>query len=113
MTIEQLLERVVNLETIAKNIDKVHPVGPTLDNKQQCTVKFKTNSSKEEIYIAQKKQKKHDKHRCLVNFEPFLTEGRIELLSNVNDKIKDNGSVKFVYADMLGTLKMILQNPLK
>ena len=47
--------------------------------------------------MAQKDQKKHDKHRRTVNFKPFCTRRRIELLSNANDKIKDNDSVKSVY----------------
>ena len=57
--------------------------------------------------MAQKDQKKHDKHRRTVNFKPFCTRRRIELLSNANDKIKDNDSVKFVYTDMHRTLKIV------
>ena len=53
------------------------------------------------------------KGKCPVNFKPSLTQRRIELLSNANDKIKDNDSVKFVHADMHGTLKIVLQNPPK
>ena len=99
---------------IVNNIDKVHPVGETLDNKQQCIVKFKTDSFKEKNIHAQKEQKKRDKRRRLVvNFKPSLTRRRIELLSRANDKINDNDSVKLVYADMHGTLKIVLQNSLK
>ena len=157
MTIEQLLERVVNLETrvkcleselsttkrtgdnlkimlvsqqqysrlpcaaeseidkniIANNIDKVHPIGATLDNKQQRIVKFKTDSFKEKICMAQKQRKERDERRRPVNFEPSLTRRRIELLSNAKHKTKNNDLVKFAYRDMHGTLKIVLQNPLK
>ena len=63
--------------------------------------------------MALKERKKRDQRRRPVNFKPSLTWRRIELLSNANDKIKDNDSVKFVYADMHGRLKIVLQNPLK
>ena len=84
-----------------------------LDNKQQCVVKFKTDSFKEKNIHAQKEQKKRDKRRRLVNFKPSLTRRRIELLSRANDKINNNDSVKLVYADMHGKLKIVLQNSLK
>ena len=29
-------------KNIANNIDKAHPIGATLDNKQQCIIKFKS-----------------------------------------------------------------------
>ena len=63
--------------------------------------------------MAQKKQKKRDKRRRLVNFKPSLTRRRIVLLSNAKYKTKDNDSVKFVYADMHRTLIVVLQNLLK
>ena len=63
--------------------------------------------------MAQKKRKKRDKRRRLINFKPSLTRRRIELLSNAKHNTKDNDSVKFVYADMHRTLKVVLQNHLK
>ena len=106
-------ESGIDKNIIANNIDKVHPIGATLDNKQQRIVKFKSDSFKEKIYMAQKERKKRDKRRRLVNFKQSFTQRRIELLSNANYKIKDNDSVKFIYADMHGTLKTVLQNSLK
>ena len=101
-------ESEIDKNIIANNIDKVHPIGETLDNKQKRIVKFKVDSFKEKIYMVQKERKKRDKLRRPVNFKPSLTQRRIELLSNANDKTKDNDSVKFVYANMHGTLKMAL-----
>ena len=106
-------ERGVDKNIIANNIGKFHSIGAVLDNKQQRIIKFKSNSFKEKIYMAQKERKKRNKRGRLVNFKPSLTRRRIELLSNANDKIKDNDSVKFDYADLHGTLKIVLQNPLK
>ena len=63
--------------------------------------------------MAQKEQKKRDKCRRPVNFKPSLTGRTTELLSNANDKTKDNDSVKFFYLDIDEKLKIVLQNPLK
>ena len=106
-------ESEIDKNVIANSIYKVHLFGTTLDNKQQRIVKFKTDSFKEKICMAQKERKKRDKRRLPVNLEPSLTQRRIELLSNAKDKTKDNDLVKFVYVDMHGTLKIVLQNPLK
>ena len=63
--------------------------------------------------MTKKNRKKRDKRRRSVDFKPSFTRRRIELLSNVNNKIRDNDSVKIAYTDMHGTLKIVLQNPLK
>ena len=48
-------ESRIDKNIIANNTDKVHPIGATLDNKQQCIIKFKSNSFKEKICMAQKR----------------------------------------------------------
>ena len=63
--------------------------------------------------MTKKERKKRDKRGRSVNFKPSLTRRRIELLSNVNNKIRDNDSVKIANTDMHRTLKIVLQNPLK
>ena len=70
-------ESEIDKNIIANNIDKVHPIGETLDNKQKRIVKFKVDSFKEKIYMVQKERKKRDKRRRPVNFKPSLTRGRI------------------------------------
>ena len=70
-------ESGIDKNIIANNIDKVHPIGATLNNNQQRIVKFKTNSFKEKINIAQKERKKRDKRRRPVSFKPSFTRRRI------------------------------------
>ena len=70
-------ESGIDKNIIANNIDKVHPIGATLNNNQQRIVKFKTNSFKEKINMAQKERKKRDKRRRPVSFKPSLTRRRI------------------------------------
>ena len=106
-------ERRIDRNIIVNNINKVHPTGETLDTKQQHIVKFKTNSFEKYIYIyiwPQKERKKCDKCRCLGKFKLSVAWRTIKLLANATYKIKDNDSVKFVYADMHGALKIVLQN---
>ena len=104
-------ESRIDRNIIVNNINKVDPTGATLDTKQQHIVKFKTNSFKKYIYIwPQKDRKKCDKCRCLGKFKLSVTWRTIKLLSNATNKIKDNDSVKFVYADTHGALKIVLQN---
>ena len=43
-------ESGIDKNIIANNINKVHPIGATLDNKQQRIVKFKTDSLKKNIH---------------------------------------------------------------
>ena len=43
-------ESGIDKNIIANNINKVHPIGATLDNKQQRMVKFKTDSLKKNIH---------------------------------------------------------------
>ena len=50
-------ESGIDKNIIANNINKVHPIGATLDNKQQRIVKFKTDGLKANIHGPEKKKK--------------------------------------------------------
>ena len=58
---------------IEQNVDKIHPVGKIVNEKQQRIVKFTSDSFKERIYLAQKQKKKQDQRRRSINFKPSLT----------------------------------------
>ena len=47
-----------------------------------------------------------------LNVQPSLSRNRIDLLRKANDAIEGNEKFKFVYADMRGSLKFILNEPL-
>ena len=63
--------------------------------------------------MAQKTEKKNMINAGAQLILNHLSYEKIELLSKANDKIKDNNSGKFGYADMHGILKIVLQNLLK
>ena len=106
-------ESGIDKNIIKQNVGKIHPIGKIVEDQQQRIVKFTSDSFKEKIYLAQKERKKRETRKRPVNFKPSLTRRRIELLSNADQKTANNNAVKFVFADMHGTLKMVLHNPFK
>ena len=106
-------ESGIDKDIIKQNVDKIHPIGEIVNDKQQRIVKFTTDNFKEKIYLAQKERKKREPRRRTINFKPSLTRRRSKMLANANQKIENNEAIKFVSADMHGSLKIVLQNPLK
>ena len=74
-------ESGIDKNTIANNIDKIHPIGATLDNKQQRIVKFKSDRNKEKIYMTKKERKKRDKRRSCCPTQ--MIKSRIMIQSNL------------------------------
>ena len=108
------LTRIPN-EELKTNMDNMHRTGPyqPSTNTQPVIVRFKSHSFKEKIYSKWKNVNKN------IKLVPSLTRRRSQLLNKLqialNDS-KENGildAVKFVFADVHGSLKLVLQNPYK
>ena len=116
--LENLQKTGLLLEETERNIDKFHWVG-IFDHEAQTQpiiVKFKTHSFKEKIYHQQKKLPKG------IKISQLLTKRRSDILQQVQHIIKEESSddspneegiVKFAFADVHGTLKIILTKSCK
>ena len=98
----------IDCEVTMNDVDKLHRVGPVKGDKQDCVVRFKSHSAKENFYL-----KRKSGPRRHIKIGPSLTPSRRELLNDaqyvVEDYIEKNiGSnlPEFVYADMHGNLKV-------
>ena len=107
------------LEEIERNIDKLPRVG-RFDHETQFTqpiiVEFKTHSFKQKIYHQWKKLAKW------IKISPSLTNQRSDILQQVQHIMKVENSddspnkeriVKFAFADVYGTLKIVLTKSYK
>ena len=82
---------------------------------QAIIVKFKTHSFTEKIYHQQKKLVKG------IKISPSLTKWHSDILQQVqhiikeesSDDLPNEGVVKFAFADVHGTLKIVLSKPYK
>ena len=117
--LENLQKTGLPKEEIERNIDKLHRVG-RFDHETQTQpiiVKFKTHGFKEKIYHQRKKLAKG------IKISPSLTKRRSDILQQVQHIIKEESSedspngeegiVKFAFADVHGTLKIVLSKPYK
>ena len=106
-------------EEIERNIDKLHRVG-RFDHETQTQptiVKFKTHSFKEKIYHQRKKLAKG------IKISPSLAKRRSDILQQVqqhiikkessDDSPNEEGIVKFAFADVHGTLNIVLTQSYK
>ena len=113
--IDKLEQTGIPKEELITNIDKLHRTGPyqPSTNTQPVVVRFRSHSFKEKIYSKRKNVNRN------IKLVPSLTRRRSQLLNKLqialNDS-KENGildAVKFVFADVHGSLKLVLQNPYK
>ena len=113
--LDKLEQTGIPREELKTNIDKLHRTGPCQPstNTQPVIVKFKSHSFKEKIYNKRKNVNKN------IKLVPSLTRRRSQLLNKLQTALnnsKENGIldvVKFVFADVHGSLKLVLQNPYK
>ena len=113
--IDKLEQTGIPKEELKINIDKLHrtaPYRPSI-NTQPVIIKFKSHSFKEKIYNKRENVNKN------IKLVPLLTKRRLQLLNKLqialNDS-KENGildAVKFVFADVHGSLKLVLKKPYK
>ena len=115
-------ETGIDEDVIEQNIDKIHPIGQPEDGKQCRIVKFTSDSFKERLFMKNKQRKKayiekQEKANKPVsirfNFEPSLTKRQLELLQYAKEKLTAVKEIKFLYADMHGNLKVVLNTPIR
>ena len=112
-------ENDITKDIIIKNIDKTHPIGRTYKKGlQRRIVKFTSNSFEEKPF---KKHKKNKTKKSLktkrktkqpinvkINLQPSLTKNCLWMLKYAKEKLDDVEEVKFIYVDMPGNLKVVL-----
>ena len=113
--IDKLGQTGISKEELKINIDKLQRAGPyqPSTNTQPVIVRFRSHSFKEKIYNKRKNVNKN------IKLVPSLTRHHLRLLNKMqialNDS-KENGildAVKFVFADLHSSLKLVQQNPYK
>ena len=121
----ETLERECRIspDLIKNNLDKTHPIGhPDEYGKQRRIVKFTTDSFKETVFRKHKhrrssyieRQKRSGKPvQIEVKLQPSLRIYRIGLLKFANSQFEGAKNIKFAYADMHGTLKVMLKTPVR
>ena len=110
--IDKLEQTGIPKEELKTNIDKLHRTGPYQPSTktQPVIVRFKSHSFKEKIYSKRKNVNKN------IKLVPSLTRRRSQLqnkLQTASNDSKENGildAVTFVFADVHGSLKLVLQN---
>ena len=113
--IDKLEQTGIPKEELKTSIGKLHRTGPyqPSTNTQPVIVRFKSHSFQEKIY---NKRKNVNKNIKLVS---SLTRRRSEQLNKLQIALNDskvNGIldvVKFIFADVHGSMKLVLQNPYK
>ena len=116
---ENLQKTCLPKEEIERNIDKLHRA-KIFDHETQTQpiiVKVKVHSFKEEIYHQEKKLAKE------IKVSQSLTKRRSDILQQVQYIVKEessdellneeDGTVKFVFANVHRTLKIVLSKPYK
>ena len=116
----------ISPNVIKNNLDKAHPFGrPDEYGKQVRIVKFttETDSFKETVfrkhnyrrnsYIERQKRSGKPVQINKVKRQPLLTRHRIALLKFANSQFEGAKNIKFAYADMHGTLKAMLNTPVR
>ena len=84
---------------IINDIDKLHPVGKTRQNKQKIIIRFRSHS-KRYAFFAKRKSLQNNR------VTPALTRSRNKLLSMAKQLVKGIHVVNFVYADINGDIKV-------
>ena len=113
--IDKLEQTGIPRKELKINIEKLHRTGPYQPsiNTQPVIVKFKYHSFKEKLYNKQKNVNKN------IKLDPSLTKRLLQRLNKLQIALNGNmendilDAVKFVFADVLGSLKLVLQNPYK
>ena len=114
-------ESDIHKDIVIRNIDKTHPIGKIDDKGLQCRiVKFTSDSFSKKVFKKHKKNKKkiiiedQKKKKQPINvkikLQPSLAKNRLRMLKYTKEKLDDVDEMKFVYADMHGNLKVVL-NP--
>ena len=90
----------INNDIIEREFDKTHRVGHiNKDNQQMTIVRFKSHEMCNKIYRQKKKSVR-------LNIKPSLTKFRINTLKKAKEFIVNSKDFNFVYADILGNLKI-------
>ena len=104
-----ILESKFNAEknSIEREFDKAHRVGPVYNGHQRIIMRFKSHSFPNRIYNSRKKC--NDRKFKL---RPSLTKRREKLLNDAREKLSSHGSENFAFAfsDMKGNLKIRVHN---
>ena len=87
-------------EEIVTSFDKAHPIGPVTERKQSYILRFSKHSVVRRIYNNRKTIKQGIKVR------PSLTKSRASILKSCQKSAEDIKSVKFVFSDIEGNLKI-------
>ena len=87
-------------------LDKVHRNGPVKDGLQSTIVRFTKHSTIRKIYNKRKSQNSY-------LFKPSLTNFRRKELKKANNIMNGSRDKSFVFADILGNLKVRFEKPLK
>ena len=121
----ETLERECGISPdIMKNIlDKTHPIGrPDEYGKQLRVVKFTTNNFKEMVFRKRKQRRNSYTERQKSSgkpvqikgkLQPSLTRQQLGLLKFANSQLEGAKNFKFAYADMHGTLQVMLKTPVR
>ena len=80
-------------------------MGPTRDGKQSIIVRFRLHAFKEKLY-----QKRKEIKGKKIKVKLSLTKHRTRTMKYARQITENNAEVKFVYADMNGSLKLRLHN---
>ena len=113
----------INQDVIKNNLDKTHPIGQSDEHgKQLRIVKFTMDSFKEMVFRKHKHRRNAyiERQKCSgkpvqinVKLQPSLTRHRIGLLRFANSQFEGAKNIKFTYADVHGSLKAMLNTPLR
>ena len=97
----KLEEKETNME-----FDKTHRIGGiTQDRQQRVIVRFKSHGFCSKVYNRRKQSKR-------IYVKPSLTKFRLDTLKQAKERYGNSSDVEFIYADILGNLKIRLKNPL-
>ena len=109
----------ISKDNIERSIDKLHRTGKydQTTKTQPVIVKFTSHSFKEQAYFKRKTIKNSDSN---IRITPSLTHHRLELLNLTQSYVqeeysnkKDDIYPKYIFADVHGNLKSVLNQPFK
>ena len=95
-------------EEVNYQIDKCHRIGPieTKDGTESTIVRFKTHSFRKTVYLERRECKKKQ------NIKFPLTQWRRKTLTYAYNNADSLPEIDFFYADIHGSLKFCLKNPI-
>ena len=106
--VKSILKNEFKLEEKETNMefDKTHRIGGiTQDRQQRVIVRFKSHGFCSKVYNRRKQSKR-------IYVKPSLTKFRLDTLKQAKERYGNSSDVEFIYADILGNLKIRLKNPL-